>query len=209
MPRAENQRPSVPAGVMAGTGRASGSALAQDVGEGGKEAHVGVFGRDALAAHALQFELYVGAEQLAQFGVDAGAVLAGQDADVEAQAHFRGDDVALVAALDDGGVEGVVQQGLEPAAGVAQLVEDGVGLRGVEQAQQLRAFVGGQGFGEGLDHQAHAGGDVHWQAAPVEDLQGAAELGHGAAAQGHGAVSAGAAEDDLGAAAGLSEIWIG
>ena len=80
---------------------------------------------------------------------------------------------------------------------------DGVGLRGVEQAQQLRAFVGWQGFGEGLDHQAHAGGDVHWQAAPVEDLQGAAELGHGAAAQGHGAVSAGAAEDDLGAAAGL------
>ena len=108
-----------------------------------------------------------------------------------------------MAALDDGGVEGVVQQGLEPAAGVAQLVERGVGLRGVEQAQQLRAFVGGQGFGEGLDHQVHAGGDVHWQAAPVEDLQGAAELGHGAAAQGHGAVSAGAAEDDLGAAAGL------
>ncbi len=79
-----------------------------------------------------------------------------------------GDHVDLLAAADDRGARGVVQQRVEQRRALAERVEQPVGQRRRQQPAQRQRERRGQLVGDRLDHRARDGRDVDGQAAAVE-----------------------------------------
>src|SRR6202022_2798452 len=91
-----------------------------------------------------------------------------EQAAVELDLDLTWDDVDLQATADDGGVDGVVERGVQVAAKRGELAERGIRARRLEKGRHLAL----QGLVESVSHrfelQLHGGRDVDGQAAVVE-----------------------------------------
>jgi hypothetical protein len=71
---------------------------------------------------AKKFNFHFTAEHLPQFGHHVLRLVAGEQTPVQLDDDFAGDDVDLVAAAHDGGVDGVVKQRVKRPATLTQRV---------------------------------------------------------------------------------------
>ena len=183
--QAREEAPVGDGGEQEGDGFRRGIELAQRPRERVEQREVGLR-RDGLVADHVELELH--AAQGAQLGEHILGAKAREQPAVEFERHLIGDHVDLLAARDDRGTGGVVQQRIEHLHPLADEIEQAIGELRLEQPAQRQRDRRGKLDGDRLDHRADDRRHVHRQAPAIERAQELCELSHRTAGDRHRAV---------------------